>query len=193
MTSLQFIVKNLKEEQLEFEILWIGQGELFYKGITSTILEQFWQFLLLNDGSLTKQLQILTNKKINVHLLNEAPITLNTPLVSYFTNSLNEPIIERNIFLYSSDVQPLVYATSWWSQNSINSLFLNKNEPIWSNLTQLKIEFYRDLKKIILINSKSLEQKFNQKGPFWGRYYIIWYKNIPLTIIFEIFSPKIKV
>lgn len=193
MSDLQFIANNLKEENLEFEILWIGQSELFYKGIMPTMMDPFWQFLLLNDGSLTKQLQILMNKKINVHLLDKFPIPFGIPLLSYFSNYIKKPIIKRNIFLYSQDVQPLVYAISWWSQNTINSLFLNKNQPIWSNLTQLKIEFYRDLKKIILINSKDLEKKFNKKGPFWGRYYIIWYENSPLTIIFEIFSPKIKV
>nr|AIU44526.1 hypothetical protein [Cyanophora paradoxa] len=193
MSNLQLIVQNLKKEQLQFEILWIGQGELFYKGITSTIIEPFWQFLLLNDGSLTKQLQILTNKKVKVQLLEDSPLPIGSSLKSYLADYIKKPVIERKIFLYSNNIQPLVYATSWWSENIIDSLFLNKNEPIWSNLTQLKIEFYRDLKRILLINSKDLEQKFNKKGPFWCRYYVIWYKNIPLTLIFEIFSPNIKV
>nr|NP_043284.1 hypothetical protein CypaCp147 [Cyanophora paradoxa]P48358.1 RecName: Full=Uncharacterized protein ycf21 [Cyanophora paradoxa]AAA81315.1 ycf21 [Cyanophora paradoxa] len=193
MTNFQLISDNLKEEKIEFEILWIGQSELFYKGIESTLIDKYWQFLLLNDGSLTKQLQLLKNKKIKRKLLEESPINFTTSFISYLTQPIKIPIIQRNIFLYSNEVEPLIYATSWWSENTINSFFLDKEQPIWSNLAQLKIEFYRDLRKILLINSKSLEKQFNKKGPFWSRYYLIWYNNFPITIIFEIFSPIIKV
>nr|YP_009504465.1 hypothetical protein [Cyanophora sudae]AWW13651.1 hypothetical protein [Cyanophora sudae] len=190
MKNLIFKLNN-KEKQ-DFEIIWMGQCDLFYKGISKFLMDKYWQFFLLNDGSITKQLQIISKSKIHVMNLNELPFKLTPDFNKHLKKYISEPLIERKIYLYTKQNEPLMYAISWWSTKNINSIFLNPSEPIWSNLAQLKIEFYRELKKLLLINSHELELKFQQKGPFWGRYYLIWYQNKPLTIILEIFSPKIN-
>lgn len=180
--------KRQKKNELS-EIIWLGRVDLLHKGFPNYLMTKNWQCLLLNDGSLTRQLQVLKNELIQVNL---STINLEENLLLNLQKHLTNPI-DRKILLGTKRDEPLVYALSWWSKNKIDNFLLNPGLPIWSNLTQLRIEYYRDLKKIFLIQSVELEMLFNEKGPFLGRYYLIWHKNKPLTIICEIFSQKINI
>lgn len=40
--------------------------------------------------------------------------------------------------------------------------------------------------------SLSCCSQFGQEGPFWGRSYVFWHDGRPLTIIYEVFSPRLQ-
>ena len=52
----------------------------------------------------------------------------------------------------------------------------------------------------ILLNPKmsigklptALRREFGEQGPFWGRQYIFWHDSKPLTLIYEVFSPRLQ-
>jgi chorismate lyase len=94
------------------------------------------------------------------------------------------------VWLRNGD-QRLAYATSWWEMSHIDEYLQNRSLPIWTSLGQLKTELYRDVLGLHYGNSPELEAAFNQKGPFWGRYYLFWHNGAPLTLIYEVFSPKL--
>jgi hypothetical protein len=37
----------------------------------------------------------------------------------------------------------------------------------------------------------SFRNRAGVPGPFWGRHYIFWSGDAPLTLIYEVFSPKL--
>lgn len=39
---------------------------------------------------------------------------------------------------------------------------------------------------------EQLEQLLECEGPFWGRQYLFWHKQQPLTCIYEVFSNKLE-
>ena len=38
----------------------------------------------------------------------------------------------------------------------------------------------------------ALRREFGEQGPFWGRQYIFWHDAKPLTLIYEVFSPRLQ-
>lgn len=40
-------------------------------------------------------------------------------------------------------------------------------------------------------HSPRLEELFGVAGPFWGRHYTFWHDGQPLTLIYEVFSPRL--
>ncbi len=41
-------------------------------------------------------------------------------------------------------------------------------------------------------HSAELEALLGCAGPFWGRQYIFWHKQRPLTLIYEVFSTELE-
>jgi chorismate--pyruvate lyase len=41
-------------------------------------------------------------------------------------------------------------------------------------------------------NNPELEAIFGRKGPFWGRHYIFWHENTPMTVVYEVFNPMLE-
>jgi chorismate lyase len=33
---------------------------------------------------------------------------------------------------------------------------------------------------------------FRTKGPFWGRHYIFWHGGKPMTVVYEVFNPRLE-
>lgn len=86
---------------------------------------------------------------------------------------------------------PLVYAASWWRADTINEYLRDRSTPIWVSLSQGKVQVFRDLRRVYRGHSEPLEKAFGEAGPFWGRHYIFWHDGQPLTVIYEVFSPRI--
>ena len=39
--------------------------------------------------------------------------------------------------------------------------------------------------------SPALEEAWGEDGPFWGRHYVFWAGEVPLCVIYEVFSPRL--
>jgi hypothetical protein len=46
--------------------------------------------------------------------------------------------------------------------------------------------------QVSLGHHPELEQHFGCPGPFWSRQYYFWHGGAPLTLIHEVFSPKLE-
>jgi chorismate lyase len=85
-------------------------------------------------------------------------------------------------------------ATSWWEARHVDEYLENKSLPIWASLAKLRTELYRDIQGIYYGESAVLAEAFGKAGPFWGRHYVFWHREEPLTryMIYEVFSPYLQ-
>ena len=65
-------------------------------------------------------------------------------------------------------------------------------EPMWSNLREKNVELYREVRRVYQGENAELERVFRTKGPFWGRHYIFWHGGKPMTVVYEVFNPRLK-
>jgi chorismate lyase len=145
--------------------------------------------LLLGDGSPTRHLQLLTGEATAVDVI-DMSITNSVPpeAIDY----IGEPRILRQVWLRTVSGKRLAYAASWWAANQVDQYLENRSLPIWDSLSQLHTELYRDIRGLYCGYSEQLAQNFAQNGPFWGRHYLFWHNQRPLTLIYEVFSPTLR-
>lgn len=67
----------------------------------------------------------------------------------------------------------------------------DRSKPIWVSLQSEHVELYREVQQVYHGHSKRLEQLLGCPGPFWGRQYFFWHAGKPLTLIYEVFSPRL--
>ncbi|PNH01385.1 hypothetical protein TSOC_012736 [Tetrabaena socialis] len=87
---------------------------------------------------------------------------------------------------------PLVYASSWWNAGEVDQYLRDRSKPIWISLSQGHVELYREVHALFAApGPPELERLLGCPGPFWGRHYIFWSGGRPLTLIYEVFSPRL--
>ncbi|KAG2425149.1 hypothetical protein HXX76_013903 [Chlamydomonas incerta] len=87
---------------------------------------------------------------------------------------------------------PLVYAASWWAAETVDTYLADRSQPIWISLSQGHVELYREVHALFRGQAPpELEELMGCKGPFWGRHYVFWSAGKPLTLIYEVFSPRL--
>eukprot|EP00890_Picochlorum_soloecismus_P002384 jgi/Picsp_1/3146/NSC_05986-R1_ycf21 gene product len=103
-------------------------------------------------------------------------------------------LVRRQVFLRFPDRLPssYVYATSWWQEDVVNMYLRDKEKPIWVSLSSERTELYREILEVAYGHCPILERHFGCAGPFWARTYVFWHNKKPLTVIYEIFSPKLS-
>ncbi|EQC26641.1 hypothetical protein, variant [Saprolegnia diclina VS20] len=103
------------------------------------------------------------------------------------------PRHRRQVYLRNTNGERLGYAASWWHSSDIEALFgTDKTLPIGRQITTKKKELFRDIKHIFRGHSVALEKEFGMQGPFWGRSYLFWQGGRPITLIYEVFSPRLE-
>ena len=147
--------------------------------------------MLLGDGSPTRHLQLLTNQETKIKLIAMELDPLSNKEAPKEINQLKGPLIRRQVWIRNHDEQ-LAWAESWWNIEHVSKNLKAKEEPIWKNLTQDRSELFREVDSISLVNSKWLEDEFCFKGPFWSRNYRFFRNKKPLTIIREVFNPRLE-
>ncbi len=169
--------------------IWQGGEEIVKTGLPHTQLSPLWQMLLLGDGSPTRQVQMLTGEPTEVDVIDMSAIALDLDGAPDVIQAIPGPRLRRQVWVRTASGQRLYYATSWWEASHVDEYLKNRSLPIWASLTQLRTELYRDVQGIHYGNNEALEAGFQQKGPFWGRHYLFWHNEQPLTLIYEVFSP----
>ncbi|GAX82068.1 hypothetical protein CEUSTIGMA_g9496.t1 [Chlamydomonas eustigma] len=156
-------------------------------------LAPVWKTFILSDGSVTRHLQLLTGSKIDVDCLEMTNIGHAIEDMPSQASQIEGPRVRRQVLLRSgTDNIPLVYACSWWNASQIDKYLKDKAKPIWASLSEGHIELYREVLEVHHGHSRDMEAMLGMKGPFWGRHYIFWHKQQPLTLIYEVFSPHLE-
>ena len=171
--------------------IWEALTSSVLSGKVPIKLPGSWQLMLLGDGSPTRHLSLLTGDEVKIELIAmELEPQLHTGAPKEVLE-LKPPLLRRQVWL-QCQTQTLAWAESWWNQKEAEHHLKNKNKPIWQSLTQGRSELFREVDGLALVQAKWLEQKFAIEGPFWSSRYRFFRKERELTVIREVFSPKLE-
>ncbi len=172
--------------------VWSASPHQLQHGIPETRLSRPWQLLILSDGSNTRNLELLTGSEVQAHVIRSGLIDLGLEAAPEEIHYLEAPIIRRQVWLTTASSQiPLLYATSWWPQEQIHQHLPDPAQPIGRSLARSRLGLFRDLRGLYLGRSDLLAELLHHPGPFWGRHYLLWHQQQPMTLIYEVFSPHL--
>ncbi|APB34165.1 hypothetical protein GlitD10_1839 [Gloeomargarita lithophora Alchichica-D10] len=167
---------------------WEGEESDLPAGMASP----WWRLLLLSDGSLTRHLQFITGQEILVQVMDMSPVGWVQDGAPAELSQIPGPWVRRQVWLQTQGGERLVYATSWWPAGLVDQYLQNRDWPIWTSLRELRLELYRDIRRLYYGESGALAQEFASGGSFWGRHYLFWHQGQPLTLIYEVLSPRLS-
>ena len=183
---------NSNQSQLSSpEVIWKASKENVLSGKGNQKLSGPWQLMLLGDGSPTRHLKLLTGHDVTIKVISMAIANNNESGVPEEVNELDQPLVRRQVWLICGNLT-LAWAESWWNSIEAEKHLQNKNQPIWKSLTQGRSELFREVDGLALVSSQRLELEFQKNGPFWSRHYRFFRKEKELTVIREVFSPKLE-
>ena len=87
--------------------------------------------------------------------------------------------------------QTLVYAVSWWNLRKVQTCLKDTSKPIWASLSEQKAELYREINNVYCGHWPELQEALGADEALWGRDYVFWHQDEPLTVIKEVFSPAL--
>ena len=182
---------NSNQSQLSSpEVIWQASKENVLSGKGNNKLSGPWQLMLLGDGSPTRHLKLLTGNEVEIKVISMA-MENNKNGIPEEVNELEPPLIRRQVWLTCGDLT-LAWAESWWNYQEAEKHLRNKNQPIWKSLTQGRSELFREVDGLALVNANWLQLEFQEAGPFWSRHYRFFREQKELTVIREVFSPKLE-
>ena len=173
------------------EVIWKASKENVISGKGNQKLSGPWQLMLLGDGSPTRHLKLLTGHEVAIKVISMTMETNNENGVPVEVNELDPPLIRRQVWLICGNLT-LAWAESWWNSKEAEKHLHNKNQPIWKSLTQGRSELFREVDGLALVNANWLKSEFQEEGPFWSRHYRFFRQQKELTVIREVFSPKLE-
>tara|TARA_B100000579_G_scaffold147047_1_gene119330 strand:+ start:1418 stop:2002 length:585 start_codon:yes stop_codon:yes gene_type:complete len=182
---------NSNQSQLSSpKVIWRAPKENVLSGKGNQKLSGPWQLMLLGDGSPTRHLKLLTGHEVAIKVISMA-MENNKNGVPEEVNELEPPLIRRQVWITCGNLT-LAWAESWWNYKEAEKHLQNKNQPIWKSLTQGRSELFREVDGLALVDSNWLKLEFQEDGPFWSRHYRFFRQQKELTVIREVFSPKIE-
>lgn len=130
---------------------------------------------------------------------------------------LKGPLVQRRVLLRANEGkgEALVYAASWWnaadaasaldgagpsnSDSKANSSPPSppppprREQPIWTSLASSRTELFREIRSVYRGGCPALEGDLGARpgDELWGRHYLFWNGGKPLTVIYEVFSPRL--
>lgn len=173
------------------KVIWRASKESVLSGKGNHKLSGAWQLMLLGDGSPTRHLKLLTGHEVAIKVISMGMENNNQNGVPDEVNELEPPLIRRQVWLTCGNLT-LAWAESWWNHQEAEKHLQNKDQPIWKSLTQGRSELFREVDGLGLVNAKWLREEFNEEGPFWSRHYRFFRNQKELTVIREVFSPKLE-
>jgi len=184
-------VNSNQSQLLTPEVIWKASKANVISGKGNNKLSGPWQLMLLGDGSPTRHLKLLTGHDVDIKVISMAMDTNTENGVPEEVNELDPPLIRRQVWLTCGDLT-LAWAESWWNYQEAEKHLKNKNQPIWKSLTQGRSELFREVDGLALVDANWLKSEFKEEGPFWSRHYRFFRQKKELTVIREIFSPKLE-
>lgn len=70
----------------------------------------------------------------------------------------------------------------------------SRSQPIWTSLASSRTELFREIRTLYLGGCPALEAELGaaRGQEMWGRHYLFWSDGRPLTVIYEVFSPRLE-
>ena len=193
MTAISpYDFKSVSSSWHSLKPTWQGGKAAIEQGLPHHRLAPTWQVLLLGDGSPTHHLQLLTEERTEVDVIDMSLIGPEDDGAPNEIEAISEPRLRRQVWLRTASGQRLAYAASWWNAANVDDYLQNRSVPVWRSLSTLHTELYRDVRGVYCGHSEALELAFSEKAPFWGRHYLFWHDRQPLTLIYEVFSPYLQ-
>tara|TARA_Y100001968_G_C19373767_1_gene726471 strand:+ start:681 stop:1274 length:594 start_codon:yes stop_codon:yes gene_type:complete len=174
------------------ELIWEAPTEAVLQCYSPEKLPGPWQLMLLGDGSPTRHLHLLTGKEVTIELIAMESEPIPSKEAPIEVNELQTPLLRRQVWL-KCGADTLAWAESWWNLKEAEKHLQDKNQPIWRSLTQDRSELFREVDGLALVNAKWLESKFEHQGPFWSRHYRFFRNKQELTVIREVFNPRLEI
>nr|QCI08541.1 hypothetical protein [Spermothamnion repens] len=141
------------------------------------------QIILITEGSLTKNLNCLTNMSTSIKI--QQKYIINHNMIKNI----------RCVWLENELYTKLTFARSLWLITYQDSTLMYKelknNKPIGQLLIESKKDIHKAIEEIYYGYCQYLEKSFYINQPIWGRKYLLYYKSQTYAIIQEFFSPKI--
>lgn len=150
-----------------------------------------WRLLLLGDGSPTRHLQSLTGLPVEVEVIAMAADVDPGAEAPVEVAELEPPLLRRQVWLRCGD-DTLAWAESWWNQRQAECHLAQRSQPIWRSLTAGRAELYREVDGLALVRAPGLAAGFGYPGPYWSRHYRFFRGGSELTVIREVFSPRLQ-
>lgn len=160
------------------------------------------RLLLLSDGSLTLDLELLWKSMVDVEVKHKGVTTLSKEDADYLEESPDKGALEREVWL-TIDSRKLVYARSVIPHDRINRELLDdleahSEEPLGRVLTTRKVFFSKKKLELSVVRCEeaALDLGLEEKTPLIARRYILFNLENPESWIIkasvtEIFSPEI--
>eukprot|EP00038_Savillea_parva_P007701 m.171960 g.171960 ORF g.171960 m.171960 type:complete len:311 (-) comp13451_c0_seq1:176-1108(-) len=150
-----------------------------------------WRLLLLGDGSPTRHLKLLTGIPVEVDVISMAADDKAIHEAPREISGLSPPLIRRQVWLRCGTTT-LAWAESWWNADLAAQHLAQRDRPIWHSLTANRAELYREVDGLAVVSAPHLEARFDCPGPYWSRHYRFFRGGKPLTVIREVFSPRLE-
>ena len=178
------------------EPIWQAAPEAVAAGVSGTssdapALSGPWRLLLLGDGSPTRHLQSLTGLPVEVEVITMAADPDPGAEAPPEVEELERPLLRRQVWLRCGS-ETLAWAESWWNQGQAERHLQQRSQPIWRSLTADRAELYREVDGLALVRASWLEGGFGCPGPYWSRHYRFFRGGRELTVIREVFSPRLQ-
>ncbi|MEY4297454.1 MAG: hypothetical protein RLZZ423_633 [Cyanobacteriota bacterium] len=172
------------------EPIWQAEPDAVSAG-SAPRLSGPWRLLLLGDGSPTRHLQSLTGVAVEVEVISMAADPNPGREAPPEVEELERPLLRRQVWLRCGD-DTLAWAESWWNQHQAEQHLRQRSQPIWRSLTADRAELYREVDGLALVQAPALEEGFGHPGPYWSRHYRFFRGGRELTVIREVFSPRLQ-
>jgi len=173
--------------------IWQATPEEVADGRAGANLSGAWKLMLLGDGSPTRHLQLLIGAPLTIELIAMEPEGHGPlgPELPAEVAELDPPLLRRQVWLNCGG-ESLGWAESWWNQDQAEACLSNRQQPIWSSLTEGRTELFREVDGLALVKAEWLEERFGSQGPYWSRHYRFFRQGRELTVIREVFSAALE-
>lgn len=173
---------------LELRSVW--SPDIPYDDQVLAELSPGWRLLMLQDGSATRSLSVLTGETIQVEI-DEATVINDDRWAPPEVMKLNAPYLRRTVGLRTRSGVVLSHAVSWWNSADYADFLSDPKLPIGTNMEQGRSEYAREILSLFLASGEALDRRFAAEGPFLGRHYVMHRGGKPLNVIVEIYAPAV--
>lgn len=174
---------------------WRGSGA----DALTTGLAPHQRLLLLSDGSLTRELELLSGERVDVELIYTGDAVLSEGEAAYLEERSGTDALEREVWLTAGGKR-LVYAHSLIpgervDRKLLDALGKNPNEPLGRVLVSKKIFFSKEKLEVCALKSERIANGFgvNEETAFIARRYVLFNKErdrwVIKAAVLEVFSP----
>ncbi len=149
-----------------------------------------WRLLMLQDGSATRALSVLTGETIVVDIEAEDRIAGDRHAPPELAR-LAAPHMRRSVMLRTRSGVVLSHAVSWWNARDYADFLRDPSLPIGTSMERGRAEYCREILSLFLARGQALDDRFRAEGPFLGRHYVMYRGARALTVIVEIYAPSV--